>query len=118
MSSLKLFKLLISLTVPMPSMANTTVAKNSGMRATGAIQGRDPISGNGTDSAIVALSANGLTPVTTHVMVHPKPTSMNVVPRADSGTNTLSVRMIPSGISGTARDKIQTRMEKCHSGGV
>jgi hypothetical protein len=51
-------------------------------------------------------------------MVHPKPTSINVVPRADNGTNTLSVRMIPSGMSGMARDKIQTRMEKCHSGGV
>lgn len=88
------------------------------MRATGAIQGRDPISGNGTDAAMVALSANGLTPVTTHVMVHPKPTNMKVVPRADSGTNTLSVRMIPSGISGMTRAKIQTRIEKCHSGGV
>lgn len=114
----KLFALLMLLTVPIPSMANTTVAKNNGMRATGAIQGRDSISGNGIDAAIVALSANGLTPVTTHVIVHPKPTSMKVVPRADSGTNTLSVRIIPSGMSGMTRAKIQIRMEKCHSGGV
>lgn len=99
-------------------MAKTPVAKNSGICAMGAIQGRDPTSGNGTDAAIVSLSTNGLIPVTTQVKVHPKPTSMNVVAIADNGTNTLSVRITPSGRSGRARPKIQVRMEKCHSGDV
>lgn len=84
----------------------------------GAIQGRDPISGNTTAAAKVSLYANGLIPLTTHIMVHPKPTRMNAVAIADSGTNTLSVRITPSGRSGRARPKIQVRMEKCHSGDV
>lgn len=99
-------------------MAKTPVAKNSGILAMGAIQGRDPTSGKVMDAAKVSLSANGLSPVITQYMVHANPTSMNVVAIADNGTNTLSVRMTPSGRSGRARPRIQVRMEKCHSGDV
>lgn len=106
------------LTVPMPSMANKTVAKNSGMWPTGAIHGRDPISGSGSAVAQAPSPANRLTPVTTHDMVHPSPTSMKAVAMAENGTNSRSVRMIPSGTSGMASPRIHARTEKCHSGGV
>lgn len=101
------------LTVPMPSMANRTVAKNSGMWPTGAIHGRDPMSGNGI--AAVPSSMKGLAPTTTHAMVQPNPTSMNEVAAAENGTSSRSERMMPSGSNGNARPNIQARMEKCHS---
>lgn len=105
------------LTVPIPSMANRTVAKNSGMWPTDAIHGRDPISGRGTD-VDVPSPANGLAPVTTHDMVQPNPTSMNAVAMAEKGTKRRSVRMMPSGTRGMARPRIQARTGKCHSTGV
>lgn len=99
-------------------MAKRTVAKNRGMCPMGAIHGRDPIAGNGTPATVVSLLAKGLSPVITDIMVQPKPTSMNVVATAENGTNSLSVRMMPSGRSGKARLRIQSRMGKCHSEGV
>lgn len=92
-------------------MANITVLKNSGMCVIGAIHGRDPISGRGTAAAAISLVANRLPPVTTHDMVHPKPTSMNVVATAENGTNNRSERMMPSGRSGMARPRIHVRIE-------
>lgn len=106
------------LTVPMPSMAKSTVAKNSGMLPTGAIQGRDPISGNGTAVAIDASPANRLAPVTTQDMVQPRPTNMKAVAIAENGTKSRSDRMIPNGTNGMARARIQARTGKCHSIGV
>lgn len=106
------------LTVPMPSMANRTVAKNRGMWPTGAIHGREVISGSGMAVASDPLPANRLAPVTTHDIVHPKPISINAVAMAENGTNSRSVRIMPSGTSGTARPMIQARTGRCHSGGV
>lgn len=105
------------LTMPIPSMAKTTVVKNRGMCDTGAIHGSDPMSDNGTVAALASGVANGLTPIITHIMVHPRPTSIQVVAMAEKGTKSRSVRMIPSGKSGNARQRIQIRMDKCHSGG-
>lgn len=99
------------LTVPMPSMANMTVVKNSGMCVIGAIHGRDVMSGNGTAVATISLLANRLAPVTTQDMVNPKPTRMNVVAMAENGTKSRSERMIPSGRSGKARPRIHVRIE-------
>lgn len=81
---------------------------------TGAIHGRDQISGSGTDS----WAENGVEPTTTHIIVHPKPTSINVVAMAENGTISRSERMQPSGRSGSARPKIHARSENCHSGDV
>lgn len=97
----------------MPSMANNTVAKNSGMWSMDAIHGRDPMAGKGT--AGVLPSAKGLAPITTHAMVQPKPTRMNVVAAAENGTSSRSERIMPSGKNGNAKPIIQVRMEKCHS---
>lgn len=98
----------------MPSMANRTVVKNSGIFVIGAIHGTDPMSGSGINS----LPDSGLTPITTHIIVHPKPTSINVVAMAVNGTISRSERIQPSGRSGNARPKIQARSENCHSGDV
>lgn len=105
------------LTMPIPSMAKTTVVKNMGMCDKGAIHGRDPMSDNGTVAALASGPANGLTPVITHIMVHPRPTSIQVVAMAEKGTKSRRVRRIPSGKSGNARTRIQMRMDMCHSGG-
>lgn len=88
-------------------MAKRTVAKNRGMCPKGAIHGRDPIAGNGTTAVAFSLLENGLSPVTTDSMVQLRPTSMNVVATAENGTNSRSVRMMPSGRSGKARLRIQ-----------
>lgn len=95
----------------MPSIAKTTVEKNSGMCAMVPTHGRDAISGSGTAASTASLLENGLTPSTTHVMEQPKPTSMNVVATAEKGTKTRSERMMPRGRIGKARHKIQVRME-------
>lgn len=102
----------------MPSMAKRTVAKNSGMWPTGAIHGRDPMSGNGVAAARVSWPVNKLAPVITHDIVHPKPTSMKAVAMAENGTRRRSVRTMPSGTSGNASARIQARTGKCHSNGV
>lgn len=94
-----------ALTVPMPSMAKRTVAKNSGRRATGAIHGRDRMSGSGTST----FPSSGLMPVISHVNVQTKPKNIKVMAMAENGINSRNVRTMPSGTSGTARPNTQTR---------
>lgn len=104
------------LTMPIPSMANITVVKNKGICDTGATHGRDPMSSNGMTAIVASWLENGLTPVITHSMVHPKPVSIQVVAIIENGTKSRSERMIPIGRSGKERPKIQIRMDMCHSG--
>lgn len=92
-------------------MANSTVAKNSGMWPTGAIHGRDEMSGRGAAAASALSPANRLAPVTTQDMVQPRPMSMNAVAMAENGTSRRSERIMPSGTSGKARPRIQARTE-------
>lgn len=111
------------LTVPMPSMANNTVAKNSGMCPRGAINGREEMLGNGDGpvamwcAAISDVVASAfpvekrLAPVMTNDIVQPRPTSINPVATAEKGTSNLRVRIIPKGTSGMASPRIHVRME-------